>query len=259
MQDKQNHDSYYPPTQAMPRIFYWVGADAMDINQGRTYFEIYGEPMPMKNRWKEFTADYLTLSTPQYAELEKALTKKIMGRSEYKEALDALAALPLLRSLATLPADDRSAADLERAVRRLIVDYPLSGRHDARVPSVRLPGDDPLGERQPNHGDVARLYQRLVNQNIRKSRLSVMINKSNQPVVVVSCPDLKTACFVWHSFRGMAVCAHCGRAFPANPLKDQKYCSDKCAAAAYQKRHRERQKEKRIKKGKTGRKTRVRR
>lgn len=214
---KAHNTNYHLTTQ---RIFFRVSQhDAL-------YREIFGSEPPAKLH--EFTRAFLTPGTREYRELQSATSD-----ADRK----CLAALVLLSRALSIAPGQRTARDLYDATRLLIPEY--SG------PRSTFSGADPKQN--------AWLYAGLLNIEIRKAHLAVISTSRGQlPTPSLVCPDIRTAAFVWAAYRGLEVCPACGKMFAPNPERPQKYCSINCGQRIYQRRHRRRQKSKKLKSKKKG-------
>jgi hypothetical protein len=179
---------------------------------------IYGHEQPTFVHWKEFTSRHMTIGTRERKEMEAGIGD---------EDRDTLTALRLLRRAASMPGDS-AATDLYDATRRMIHDYPKG--LNARAIFTDSPKK------------IMRLYRGLLNENIKRARLTVT-TQGEEPSVSVLCPDIKTAAFVYAAFGGLEVCPGCGKLFAPNPQRAaQHYCSKNCGQRIYQREFRLRQK-----------------
>jgi ribosomal protein S27E len=181
---------------------------------------------------KEFTADYMSMGSPEYREMKNATTQAARNR---------LRALRLLR-YTHIDNDETSARKVLADAMQLLDDLPesmLTGVKEPRkVASV--------------------LYSMYLAGEIKSARLVIHRTERGEFLPVIRCPDLKTALYVFAAYRGVEACLNCGNLFATDgPRPDasssERYCTAACGQRYRQKLYRLRQKKlKKISKRKAG-------
>jgi hypothetical protein len=192
---------------------------AVQKNAQQDWFKLLmGKPAPIEKRYREFTSAHLTPGTSDYKQFELGTTKD--NRLE-------LAALALLRSVSSRPPGDAIAEQaMIDATMALIPDYP----GDAKA----------FYEGKDLREIAVRTYHDLLNEELKMVRLWLPPGRFTP---VVRCPDIKTAAFVYHAYRGVSACLNCRKQFAtdfrrADGSKGELYCSVRCGQQYRQKVYR---------------------
>lgn len=183
---------------------------------------------------QEFNAEFVTLGSPRYREMEKATTQIDRNR---------LRALRLLRY--THIENDHIAARkaLADAMQLLddLTESLLTGvREPRKVASV--------------------LYSLYLTGELKGARLVIHRTERGEFLPALRCPDLKTALCAFAAYRGVEACLNCQKLFAvdaarADDSSSARYCTAACGQRYRQKLYRLRQKVqvKKISKRKAGR------
>jgi hypothetical protein len=175
-----------------------------------------GEPLI---GWMEFNREHMTPGTREH---------RMMLRNLKQEDRDKLMALRLLRRAAT----SRVSADLIDAAKRLLTDYP---KNFDVVTAFKSPAQ------------IMQLYAHLLSESIRSASL-IVESEGTDATIVIRCPNMRVAAFVYASFGGLEICGGCGKLFAPNPERmSQLYCCKNCGQRIYQREFRKRQKKSRSK------------
>jgi hypothetical protein len=208
---KSNHNGVV----TRPKILFCVGKRKM-IEEGLE--QVLGGKSPVMADYKAFSAAHLTLGTSDYKEYQAGTTE---------EDRSTLLALTLLRAAYSRPAGDPIA---EQAL------------HDATNALVSgYPGDLKAFYKGKDLREIAkRHYRALLNQELKHACLWI---PESAVVPVVLCPDIKTAAFVYHAYRGISACLNCRKQFAtdfphADGSKSELYCSVRCGQQYRQKLYR---------------------
>lgn len=169
---------------------------------------------------REFTSSHVTLGTPEYKEMEQAITTKSRNR---------LRALRLLRYVCV-------ESD-ETAARKTLVDAGQLIFDDPKLAALfAAGGDDPRKA-------ASDAYRQFFNEELRGSWLAVQRTKRGEFIPVIRCDDMKTAMFAFAAFRGLETCLNCQKLFVVDaPRPDdsssERYCSGTCGQRYRQKLYR---------------------
>jgi hypothetical protein len=211
-----------------PKILFCVGKrkvvdEGLESFKGRP-IQIFGSKRLVKADYREFTSAHVTPGTSDHKEYEASVSE---------EDRSTLQALTLLRAAYSRPAGDPIAEQaLMDATNALVPGYPKSGPKEGDLKAF-YKGKD-LREIANRH------YHTLLNQELKHACLWIPLSTV---VPLVLCPNIKTAAFVYHAYRGVSACLNCRKQFAtdfrhADGSKSPLYCSTRCGQQYRQKLYR---------------------
>jgi len=193
-----------------PRIFFCVGRYSRLV-PGNLYEEIFGRKPPVTAKYREFLPGHLMPGSSDYSLYEAGTSSD--GRA-------VLQALTLLRAVLSRPPEDEIA-------RQAMLDATK-----ALVPGHAKAGlDMETFYKGKDLREIAkRTYTALFNQELKHARIWL---PPGSVVPVLVCPDIRTAAFAYHAYRGVSACLNCRRQFATDfPHEDgsrsESYCSVRC-------------------------------
>jgi hypothetical protein len=171
--------------------------------------------------WSEFTDAFVTPGTPEYKQMEHAVSERDRNQ---------LRALRLLRYVCV--------GNNETAARKAL--------KDAGQLLFSKPDDVELyvGGKNPQKVAIER-YRSDFNEEIHGHRIVIRRSKRGEFIPAIHCTDMKTAMFLYAAFRGVEACLNCGRLFAVDAARpdassSDRYCTARCGQSYRQKLYRTR-------------------
>jgi hypothetical protein len=197
-----------------PKILFCFGKRKV-TEEGQS---IFGSKPLVKADYREFTSAHVTPGTSDFGQYEAAVSE---------EDRSTLRALTLLRAAYSRPAGDPLAEQaLLDATKTVVPNYKGDAKEFFKGKDLRE-----IANRQ---------YHALLNQELKHAHLWI---PPSTVIPVVLCPNIKTAAFVYHAYRGVSACLNCRKQFATDfrhvdGSKSSLYCSVRCGQQYRQKLYR---------------------